>query len=624
MKPILFDKNSTSFSTNGLGRLDPISCIVSEERNGLYTLELTIAQSSDHAEQIEMLSIIVVKPNQSSSKQAFRVYKITKPINGKFKVYAEHISYQLSYIPAMPFKITASQTACAETLAGLKSNAVENCPFNFSTDVTTVSSYNQTLPASIRSRLGGVEGSVLDQFGGEYEWDNYNVYLHKNRGLTTPKVTLRYGKNITDLTQEEYISNTVTGVVPFWTDTDGINVVTLPEKSVDSQYAANYPFKRTVPLDCSQAFENAPSQSDLRTYAQAYVNKSGIGIPTVSIEVSFINLADTMEYEDILTLQSVNLCDQIKVVFENLGISTTAKVVSYTYDVLAERYKSIEIGTIKPSLAQTITDTNGAITTALEKANYNVRNATAWLTGSNGYVMAVKNSDGTWKELLFLDTNDAATAQNVLRVNENGIGFSSTGVDGPYTQAWTLDGKLVIGGTSVPSFTVYDANENIIFQTSRAGTIWNSANSSMNASGTLNATGAQLTNAQITGGNIYQANNGRHINIVNGNIHGGFNNETENVVYLAYRIDGNACVTLEGQGGVCFASPRIYVRDGTSGNIYTGYNGSVVTEVSLNGVSVSTTEIVDYYGNSHTVVTGVSGGGGSVSSRNALHGIIHT
>lgn len=610
MKPVLFDEDSTSFSSNGLGRLDPISCEVTEERNGVFELEMEIAQTSLHADQIGMNSIILAKPNQTADLQAFRVYNITKPINGRFTVTANHISYQLSYIPAMPFTIAADTTACKSALLALKSNAAESCPFTFDTDVQTVASFTVKVPASIRSKLGGSDGSILDQFGGEFEFNNYSVYLHKNRGLTIPKVSLRYGKNITDLTQEEYITNTVTGVVPFWTDTDGINVVTLPEKSVDSQYADNYPFKRTVPLDCSQAFENAPSQSDLRTYAQAYVNQSGIGVPTVSIKVSFVNISD---YEGFESLQTVSLCDNVNVYFEKLDIKTTSKVVKTVFNVLTERYESIEIGTIKPSLAQTITDTNGAITTALEKANYNVRNATAWLTGSNGYVMAVKNSDGTWKELLFLDTNDAATAHNVLRINENGIGFSSTGVDGPYTQAWTLDGKLVVGGTSVPSFTVYDADGNIIFQTSRAGTIWNSTNSSMSANGTLSASGATLTNAQISGGNIYQANNGRHINIVNGNIHGGFNNETENVVYLAYRIDGNACVTLEGQGGVCFASPRIYVRDGTSGNIYTGYNGSVITSVNTTDVS-----IVDYYGETQSfkVVTGIE-------RKSVLHGIVH-
>ena len=498
MKPILFASDATNFTTNGLGRLDCHDCKVTEERNGQYELEMTIAESALHADQIEMTSIIVAKASQNSGLQAFRVYRITKPLNGVFKVYANHISYQLSLIPTMPFEITASASACTNTLAALKSNAVETCPFNFTTDVTTVASYSQTTPASIKSRLGGVQGSVLDQFGGEYMWDNWNVYLYQNRGVTTPSVTLRYGKNITDLNQEENISNTITGIVPFWADNEG-NLVTLPEKVVNSSHASDFPFKRTVPVDFSNDFQEEPTENELRTKAQAYV--TGIGVPVVSIKLSFVNLADTEEYKDIAPLQSVNLCDVINVQFEKYGISTTAKIVKTVYDVLGEKYESLEIGSLRSSLSTTISEQNASTQTEIaskfEKVGTEIDNATAWLTSSGGYVVAVKNTDGTWKELLFLDTNDTATAHNVLRINENGIGFSSNGVNGPYTQAWTLDGRLVIGGTNAPSITVYDSNSQIIFQADATAMIWNAANSSMDSDGYLTMNGADIKDGQI-------------------------------------------------------------------------------------------------------------------------------
>lgn len=491
MKPILFDKTATTFTTNGKGRLDPIQCEVVEERNGQYELTMTIAETAAHASEIEMDSIIVAKTCHGGSEQPFRVYKITKPINGRFVVYAQHISYQLSYIPTMPFTVAASGTACNSTLQALKTNAAETCPFSFWTNVTTVASYTQKTPASIRSRLGGVEGSVLDQFGGEYEWDGYTVKLHANRGKTTPDVTLRYGKNITDISQEEHISNTITGVCPFWAASDGSSVVTLPEKVVESQYTSQYPFKRTVPLDCSENWENAPTQTELRTYAQAYVNKAGIGIPTVSIKVSFVDLSETEEYKDKVQLQTVKLCDRIKVEFEKLGISTTAKVVKVTYDVLAERYTEIEVGTIRTSLAHTISSTAGAIDTALGKAIFAAQSATAWLTSSNGYVHAVKNSDGTWKELIFADTDDPATWTNLLRINENGIGFSHDG-GVTYSQSWTLDGKIVVGGTACPSLTVYNSNHDILFQIDSNGLQWDALHSSMTTSGVLTAENATI------------------------------------------------------------------------------------------------------------------------------------
>ncbi len=497
MKPILFDKSATNFTTNGLGRLDCHSCQVTEERNGQYELELQISEGTNHADQIEMTSIIVVIV--PSGLQAFRVYRVTKPLNGVFRVYANHISYQLSMIPTMPFEVTASAGACQETLDELLSNAVEPCPFTFTTDVTTVASYKQTTPSSIRSRLGGTEGSVLDQFGGEFEWDNYNVILHKDRGVTTPTVTLRYGKNITDINQEENISNTITGIVPFWTDNEG-NLVTLPEKVVNSPYASAYPFKRTVPQDFSDDFEEQPTEAQLRSHATAFVTE--IGLPVVSIKLSFINLADTEEFKDLMSPLSVRLCDNITVQFEKYGISTTAKIVKTVYDVLGERYDSLEIGSLRSNLGTTISDQNAAnvtsITAKFNKVGSEIDNATAWLTSSGGYVVAVKNNDGSWKELLFLDTNDIDTAHNVLRINENGIGFSSNGVSGPYTQAWTLDGRLVIGGTNVPSITVYDNQQNIIFQADATAMIWNATNSSMDATGVITMEGANIKDGEIT------------------------------------------------------------------------------------------------------------------------------
>lgn len=498
MKPILFDEKATSFNTNGLGRLDCISCKVVEERNGIFELELQIAENALHAKEIEMSSIIVAKPSQDKRGQAFRVYKMTKPIGGIFSVFARHISYQLSFIPVMPFAVTASAQAANLTLQGLKTNAVESCPFEFVTDVTTVASYKQTVPASLRSRLGGVEGSVLDQFGGEYEWDNYTVHLWKNRGVTTPRVTLRYGKNITDLNQEKNIEDTITGIVPYWQDSEGENTVTLPEKVVESEAADNYPFKRTVPYDFSMSFEEdtIPTEAQLRAKANAYINQAGIGVPKVSIKVSFINLADTVEYKNIAALQKVELCDEVGVYFEKLGIGTTAKVVKTEFDVLTERYISIELGSLRSTLASTISgqqDSVNALANNTKRmfAQYSnevgeiIDEATAWLTSGDGYVMATKDQEGNWKEILFMDTNDPETAHNVLRINQNGLGFSSTGVAGPYTQAWTLDGKMVIGGTNVPSLTVYDNNANVLFQASKNGTIWDSDNSKKLLDGTI-------------------------------------------------------------------------------------------------------------------------------------------
>lgn len=507
MIPILFSENSTVFTSNGIGRLsDAISCYVTEERNGQYELQMVYPSTGVHFDDINLRAIIVVKPSAGANNQPFRIYNISRPINGKVTINAQHISYDLSKNVCMPFSVSASASACSQALAGIKTNAVETCPFTFTTDVTTVANYNQTSPASIRSRLGGTEGSVLDQFHGEYEWDVFDVILHKDRG-TIKNIPLRYGKNITDIKQEEEISQTITGIVPYWMDNEGNNLVTLTEKVVYSPNASLYPQKLTVPMDFSSDFQEQPTEAQLRAHAQVYVNQSGVGIPKVSIDVSFVNLADTEEYKDLIALQAVELCDTIPVQFEPLGIDTDAKIVKTEYDTLAEKYNKITVGSLRSNLATTITEQNQSMVTEttakFEKVGNEIDNATAWLTSSGGYVVAVKNQDGSWKELLFLDDNDIDDAVNVLRINENGIGFSSNGVSGPYTQAWTLDGRLVIGGTNVPSITVYDDQNNIIFQASATAVIWNADNSSMDSDGYITMNGASITGGTIEQGGQY-------------------------------------------------------------------------------------------------------------------------
>ena len=613
MIPILFSENTNTFTSNGVGRLsDAVSCRVTEERNGQFELEMVYPETGAHAESITLNAIIGAIPSEGETLQAFRIYKITKPINGKFTINAQHISYQLSLIPTMPFSITASSSACNSTLQALKSNAVESCPFTFWTDVTTVASYTQSVPASIRSRLGGVEGSVLDQFGGEYKWDNYEVKLYANRGLTTPAYTLRYGKNITDLNQERNIADTITGIVPYWMDSEGGNIVRLPEKSVDGSHASDYPFKRTVVVDFSGDFQNEPTVARLRAHAQAYVSKAGIGIPKVSIKVSFVHLADTEEYKDVAPLQAVKLCDEVAIIFEKYGIDTTAKVVKTVFDVLAERYDSIELGSVRSGLASTINDTNASVTELANSTTKNfakmsgeiqtdIDNATAWLTDEGGYVIAIKDESGNWQSILFADSNDPNQWHNVLRINQNGIGFSSDG-GVTYTQAWTLDGRLVIGGTNVPSITVYDNNNNIIFQSDATKIIWNATNSSMDANGVITATGAQLTNCIIT-----STATGKSIKIQDGDISFSTSNYTVSSIHgNTSLIDINTSLfSLSATGN---GTMRVPPQD-TVINIWAGHSGDIDIVTDFGAINLECNDItITENGNTHTGYTGTKNG----------------
>lgn len=438
MNPILFESTENIFDTNGIGILaDAIFCEVTYERNGILELEMQYPITGIHYKEIKTRNIILASPNPVENTQPFRIYRITKPINGIITIYSEHISYDLSGIPVSPF--TAG--SAAEAMSKLQSSAAIESPFTFWTDKETVATMSVVAPASTRSLLGGQQGSVLDVYGGEYQFDRYTVRLYNQRGMNRG-VSIRYGKNLTSLEQDENISSVYTGVYPYWMDADN-NLVTLPEKILNAP--GTYNFTRIMALDLSQEFESAPTEEQLRNRANTYMTANNIGVPKVSLDVSFIQLEQTEEYKNIALLERVELCDTVNVEFPELGVSATAKCVKTVYDVLKERYTSVELGESRTNIADTIADQQQKIekaptTSAMQKA---INNATNWLTSADGYVIAVKDDNGTWKEILFLDTPSAETAKNVLRINTNGIGFSTNGVNGPYRNAWTIDGSLV-------------------------------------------------------------------------------------------------------------------------------------------------------------------------------------
>ena len=457
MIPILYSENTTQFNTNGIGRLsDAISCVITEERNGQFELEMEYAAEGKHVEEIGYNKIILAKPSQENTLQAFRIYKIEKSImGGTIMVNAQHISYQLAHIPLKPF----AASSLADALIKLVSESMETNPFTFTSDKTSTTACGSATPIMCRSMLGGHEGSLLDVYGGEWKFDNYTCSLLSARGSDNG-VTIRYGKNLVYLQQEENIANTITGVVPYWKATDSNDCVYA--NPVYSSNADNYPYKRTEIIDFSDQFEAKPTAVQLTVLAQQYIERNNIGHPSVSLDVDFVNLADTEEYKGIAPLENVLLCDTVTVIFEKLGISEKAKVVKTEYDCLAERYKSVEIGTIRGSLAVTIADQGSAIETTLEKSREFIKDATGWLTNGAGYVVANKNTDGSWKELLFLDQPTTALATKVLRINENGIGFAS-GAAGTfdswvYYQAWTLDGNLSLGGVNNSYGTLHILN----------------------------------------------------------------------------------------------------------------------------------------------------------------------
>lgn len=439
---LLYSDTEQDFETNGIGSLpDCISCQVIEERNGAYELQLEYPVGGIHYDEIASRCIILAKPNPYDDPQPFRIYRITKPLNGHVTVYAQHLSYDLSGIPVSPF----SASSVVNVFSKFETQAVVSNHFTFWTDKTTQAAFTVEVPSSIRSLLGGSQSSVLDVYGGEYEFDRWLVRLWNQRGQDSG-VTIRYGKNLTDLQQDENISNVATGVYPYWHGVGEKSVlVELPEKIINAP--GTYNFTRVIPLDLTSEFMDQPTVDQLRERAETYVGENNIGIPSVSLTVAFQPLDQTEEYKDLTLLERVNLCDTVTVEYPELGVSAKAKCVRTVYDVLKERYISIELGDALTNIADTIFSQEQQIEKRPDKSYLQqaVNNATSLITGNKGGYVVLRdtNGDGEPDEILIMNTPDIFTSTKVWRWNNAGLGFSSNGYNGPYTTAITQDGAIV-------------------------------------------------------------------------------------------------------------------------------------------------------------------------------------
>jgi len=443
MKPILYPESETNFTTNGLGRLNPLMCHVTKERNGQYDLEMDIRIDDRHYADLKEYRIIYAPHDNTNLCQPFEIYKITRPIDGVVTVFANHVYYRTAKTTVMP----CTAQSCSAAMSAISSNIAGTSQFTLSTDISGSGTFTVEKPEKMRDLLGGIRGSLLDVYGGEYVFDHFNIILKSAAG-SEKNVTLRYGKNITDLKKTTDSSNIWTGIAPFWLGTDGnsTSLVTLPEKAVYSTEEPNYQYKMVIPMDFSDGFTGKPTEAQLRAKAEAYVqNNAPTGIPS-SIDVSFVQLWETEEYRNIANLERVNLCDTITIEHEALGVSNKAKIVRTVYDVLNERYVEMTIGDVRTSLGDTIAAAAEAIKeVAVSKSALQMAlEAAAKLIngGLGGHVVINTDSDGHPNEILIMDTDNINTAVNVLRLNMLGIGFSVNGYNGPFTSAWTIDGHF--------------------------------------------------------------------------------------------------------------------------------------------------------------------------------------
>ena len=441
MRPILYDADRTSFpvgADNGEGILsDALSCKVTQELNGQYELELHYPVEGIHYGEIALRSILRATVGPDGGLQPFRVYRIVPGMGGTAAIYARHIAYDLGGYVVSPF--TAADAPSA--VAGIKSHALPaGMPFTLTTDKTTAASMAVTVPTGAWALLGGQQGSLLDVYGGEYGFDGWTVRLLTRRGADRG-VSVRYGKNLTDLTQDANCANCYTGVVPYWRGSD----VTVTAAPVYAE--GNYGYVRLMPLDLSSSFEQQPTQAQLQAEATAYVKRNQIGVPAVSWDVKLALLSQASGYEDVAFLEQIYLGDTVGVYFQRLGVDAKARVNKIVWDCLLERYDSVALGSVKANIAATIAGQQEQINakpsvSMVEKISASLASA---LLGANGGSVRLldTNGDGEPGELYIADDPDPAKARKVWRFNYEGFAASKNGYNGPFVMGATFDDGLM-------------------------------------------------------------------------------------------------------------------------------------------------------------------------------------
>ena len=371
--PILYKANETNFEHLGVSVLsDASKCYVSRERNGIYILEFDYPVNGKDVDKIKEGMYIKADAGYRTKNQRFIVSKITKTQN-EFKLYCQHISQVKTTMNAIRPDISVTSVSAMGALRAWRDNLLDSREeFFVQSDISTLNSTTWKVEniENARDALGGKAGSILDVWGGEYEFDNLNITLHRSMGIDNP-TSIAYGKNLLDLEQEQSILETYTSVFPFKKYTDDNNreqLITLPEILLDSTHLNKFTHRRILKVDFSSD-ENIKSVEQLRSKAKSYIKSNNVGVPKTNLKINYQDLSKVEGVFDNPALEQIDLCDRLKVYYNELGIlNENAKVVKVIWDVILEENHEIEVGDGRSSF----TDSTSAKIESLQVQNDSV------------------------------------------------------------------------------------------------------------------------------------------------------------------------------------------------------------------------------------------------------------
>ena len=416
MIPILYEKDEISFSDNGICRLrDCISAVVVEERNSIYELDLKYPVNGANYEQIQFGRIVGVSHDEDGDIQPFEIVSATRPINMVVSFHCVHISYRQNQMTVVGTNINS----LADSFELLKTAKPSN-PFTYQSDFTSngyMAAADGT-PRKVRQMLGGVRGSILDAYGGEYEWDKFTVRLHRNRG-EVKDFAIRYGVNLLKYDDETDYQNTFTSCVPFWKSQEG-ELVTAEVATGQVGYNGN---DIRIPLDLSDKFETAPTEEELQAAGRSYMSRNNTNVPARSISVDFVRLSELGEYESLKKLLTCRLCDSITVIFPEYDVRASFKIVRVEWDALADRYIGMELGALRTTLAEALgtqydagsSASGGSIGITIGGNTYPItRIQTTTVSGVSGVLVRYDDGSADGGSLFFADGIGLNTVKTAL------------------------------------------------------------------------------------------------------------------------------------------------------------------------------------------------------------------
>lgn len=361
MTPILHEADVTSIGNYGLGALkDALSCTVSCEENGAYDLTLIYPMTGLHAELLTERRFISAAPSMYESRQLFRIYRMTRPTDGKIQAYAHHISYDLNNCIVKPF----TAASLSEAITKLKAGIVGDCPFDISASYDTAGTFSVSKPMTVRAALlSSNSDNLASAYDGVWTFDGLSCVLRKKETVDRG-VKIAYGLNLLDVTQEKNIEDVYTHVYPFWMNTEKNKYYDLEPIAASSITG----YRKIYPLDLTSYYQKAPSDASMKKTANEFIQKNEIGKISVSLTVSYVQLEKCVEYTGSGQSGIILRGDTVEVRYLRLGVSATARITKTDYNALLERYDSLQVGDAKERLARTTIRERSRVTTTNDRA----------------------------------------------------------------------------------------------------------------------------------------------------------------------------------------------------------------------------------------------------------------